>query len=1215
MDRTVNPEILAIALGVHEAGLLPSPDELATLITEVEVGAIRAEAGVPDQLLGTAWYLHGIAAALEGTELYDPVRRRHAFAVSAHILELALDDRRNRLDTTNRNEDDRTGEDDDLAETAAAETTGPPQDPDEVRARRLSLAFGAQVGYRRCEQDPNAAAVFRQVDPLLVTEESLASHLDTLAVEAGVAFLGLQRRRLTRVVRVWRRQLGDLQRLAGVTDLRESMYGPAQAVIEAVHNLTLFLTRADPAALETARTHLRDVVTGSAGLADRSARWVAAHLLELLDDLADGSLQRLLPPDTPPALAQAFALSDPPVMTLWPPQRELLRQSRPLDPATSRLLISVPTSAGKTLMAQLVICAHLAAGAGRVLYVSPLRSLGREMRQALRSRLRVLGRKLGDDQPDFPAPGAQATAGDADVEVLTPERLMHALRQDANAALEGVGLIVVDEAHHMQHTERGFLLEGLLAFCQAHPSPPRLVLLSAAVGNHAELAAWLDPSQPAEDVVFTSQWRGPRRLHGLLSPIKFTDQLTRTKLPPRANRTRNTEAVLPMGLRISVRPTSTGKTFHMATQRDQPLGQRIYREKFPGDTTGKQTSSVTNYALFAFGAAHLSRAGSVLVVCSSRLATRNTAQAIAALLPEFPPAAPLAGFLADTLGADHPIVDCARHGVAYHHAQLPAEVLHAVEDALRGDQLKALCCTSTLTDGVNLPVRSVIINSEVDDGLPRTWSGQPQMGPAQLLNAVGRAGRAGRESEGWILLTRHRDPRSPDFALLEPGAERLQVLSALGTDDALTDLAAAEQLIADTADAIFKLAENHAANFASYVWFTLDALSRVPTLTTIEPMAAVDRLLAMRQLPPELKDRWLHLAAKVAEQYEATEPAARRRWTTPGTSIGTARTLDSIAEALTQALLRDPAATAPAYEGIWAEVLAGVFPDEWPLQRTLDFFAQYSVYGVLLTFPEAKEAWTFTEKRTGTSARRHVDIAAAITGWTGGTTIPDLADAWLPGLPREWALEQTVSNISVTFEHYLAWTIGALTNLINTRLEQARAEIRLPATVGWHLRHGVDTTQALALLNAGVTSRRLAHQIGQSANDRNIGAEELRAWLTDLHIDGWRREFSATSYEINDLLEYVRTRRPSMIGSLLDARHTSLHVTTTGVTVADGLPVQLRFAAGPQPSALTADVNQDTVAIIPADAYLDVLTIIDSGIDFDATLTDDRLSLRLRAAW
>ncbi|WP_432009396.1 DEAD/DEAH box helicase [Streptomyces bacillaris] len=1036
----------------------------------------------------------------------------------------------------------------------------------------------------------------------------LASHLDTLAVEAAVAFLSMQRRPLTRVLRAWRRQLRELQRLAEVDTLRGTMYGPAQDVIEAVHHLTLYLTRAEADALEQAEAHLRAVVTGTAG-GDRSARWVAAHLLELLDDVRDGSLNQLLPSGAPPALAQAFTLSDPPVMTLWPPQRELLNSAHALDPSTSRLLISVPTSAGKTLMAQLVICAHLAAnsGRGRVLYVSPLRSLGREMRQALRSRLRILGRTLGQDLPDFPALGAPTATADADVDVLTPERLMHALRQDANAALEDVGLIVVDEAHHMAHGERGFVLEGLLAFCRALSNPPRLILLSAAVGNHGALAAWLDPDQPPESVVFTRQWRGPRRLHGLLTPHELPG-LVRTQRKPRQRQIRNSEAAVPMALQISLRPTAATKPSVMRTS---TLGNRVYAERYHGDKTETVSAkSIKNYELFAEGAAILCRAGSVLMVCPSRVATRNTARAVADRLPEHPPSAALADFLAATLGEDHPIVDCVRHGVAYHHAQLPAEVLHAVEDALRADQLKVVCCTSTLTDGVNLPVRSVIINDEVDDGRAATWSGQRQMGPAQLLNAVGRAGRAGRESEGWILLTRHRPPYTSDFDLLEPGEDRLEVLSALGTADALTALAAAEALIAQTADAIFRLAEDHAADFASYVWFTLDALSRIPTLTTRPPLAAVNSLLAMRQLPEDLQERWLALAARTVEQYEATDPRARRRWTTPGTSIGTARELDSLADHLTSLLLQIPSATRDSDDNDWV-VFSRPSPLEWPLQNTADFFAQHHVYDILLRQPEAKGAWSFTEKPSKRSARQNVDVAVAIAGWISGEPIPRLAATWLPGLDREWALEQTVSNISDTFEHYLAWTVGALVNLVNLRLEEAQADIRLPATIGWHLRHGVNTPQALALLNAGVTSRRLAHQIGRTAAGRGVPAEDLRTWLTGLHLAGWRDQFAATEYETNDLLEYVRRRRPSMIGALLDTGYVSLDVLVTDATPGQRIPVQLRPAPGPLPAPLVIDDGAHIRALIPADAHLDVHTVIDSGIEFETTLDGSRITFRL----
>ncbi|MFF2216460.1 DEAD/DEAH box helicase [Streptomyces antibioticus] len=1206
MDRTVDPEILAVALGEHQPGVLPSPAELAALIADVEVNAIRAKFAVSDELLGTAWYLHGVAAAAVGTELYDPVRRQRAFAVSAHVMDLALNDPRNHPDTAvSQLPTDRP---DALPDIAADELSTPPLHPRTIRARRLDLAFAAQIGYRRCDQDPNASAVFRQVSGLLITDDVLASHLDTLAVEAAVAFLSMQRRPLTQVLRAWRRQLRGLQRLAEVDTLRGTMYGPAQDVIEAVHNLTLYLTRAETGALEQAEVHLRAVVTGTAG-GDRSARWVAAHLLELLDDLRVGSLNQLLPPGAPPALAQAFTLSDPPVMTLWPPQRELLNNAHALDPSTSRLLISVPTSAGKTLMAQMVICAHLVAntGRGRVLYVSPLRSLGREMRQSLRARLRILGRTLGQDLPEFPGLGALTTTTDADVEVVTPERLMHALRQDANASFEGVGLIVVDEAHHMAHGERGFVLEGLLAFCRALSNPPRLILLSAAVGNHGALAAWLDPDQPPESVVFTRQWRGPRRLHGLLTPHELPG-LVRTQRKPRKNQTRNSEAAVPMALRISLRPTAATNPSVMRTP---TLGNRVYAERYHGDKTETVSAkSIKNYELFAEGAAILSRAGSVLMVCPSRVATRNTARAVADRLPEHPPAAALGDFLAATLGEGHPIVECVRHGVAYHHAQLPAEVLHAVEDALRADQLKVVCCTSTLTDGVNLPVRSVIINDEVDDGRATTWSGQRQMGPAQLLNAVGRAGRAGRESEGWILLTRHRPPHTSDFDLLEPSEDRLEVLSTLGTAEALAALAEAEALIAQTADAIFQLAEDHAADFVSYVWFTLDALFRIPTLTARPPLAAVNSLLAMRQLPQDLQERWLALAARTAEQYEATDPRTRRRWTTPGTSIGTARELDRLADHLTSLLLQIPSATQDSDGNGWVAI-PRPSPLEWTLEPTVDFFAQHHVYDILLRQPEAKGAWSFREKPSKRSPRQDVDVAVAIAGWISGEPIPRLAGSWLPGLDSEWALEQTVSNISDTFEHYLAWTVGALVNLVNLRLEEAQADIRLTATTGWHLRHGVNTPQALALLNAGVTSRRLAHQIGRTAAERGIPVEGLRTWLTGLHFAGWRDQFAATEYETNDLLEYVRRRRPSMIGALLDDGHVSLDVLVTDPTPGQRIPVQLRPAPGSRPAPLVIDDGAHTRALIPADAHLDVHTVIDSGIEFETTLTGSRITFRL----
>lgn len=486
------------------------------------------------------------------------------------------------------------------------------------------------------------------------------------------------------------------------------------------------------------------------------------------------------------------------------------------------------------------------------------------------------------------------------------------------------------------------------------------------------------------------------------------------------------------------------------------------------------------------------------------------------------------------------------------------------------------------------------------------------MEPAQVLNAVGRAGRGGRESEGWILLTRHYPPSRADFDLLDPASSRLEVMTTLGTPEALADLADAERLIAETADGIFVLAESFAADFAAYVWFTLDALSRIPTITPTPPMAAVDRLLAMRQLDGEIKDRWLRLADHVAQAYAASTPGARRRWTTPGTSIGSARILDGIAEVLARALIdeNDPAEWAfPGPPAIAIEVFHGAFPEQWSLQDTLDFLTRHDVYQRLLELPESDKAWRFTETKRKASPPVTVDIATAITGWITGTPIPHLAGQWLPTLPREWALEQTVNNISSTFEHYLAWTVGALINLINTRLEQASIDFRLPTTAGWHLRHGVDTAQGLALLNAGITSRRLAHEVGRAAQDQGISTKQLRPWLTDLHINGWQSEFHATPYETLELLEYVRKSRPSLMGRLLEGTAVTLEVNPRVECFSES--VQLRFADGPAPTPLLLVNEHMTLATVPADAHLDLAVVIDSGIETEQTITGEVLTLRL----
>ncbi|MFF2819578.1 DEAD/DEAH box helicase [Kitasatospora cineracea] len=1163
MERTLDPAVLATALGVYRpGGVLPSPEELLETITRLEIAAFRTEHEVSNETLATAWLLHGVAAAEPETPGYDRARIRHAFAVSAHVLDLALAD----------------------------ESRSP--------AERLQIAFAAQAGYRRCEQDPNATAVYRRVAHLVNTDADLPTHIGTLAVEAGVAFLGLERPALVAALRRWRRQFAELRAMMmrRRRSLAGTMFGPAEAVVEAIHHLQLHLVLGVAEDLQVARDLLVSVVEQQVGQGDRLAPWVAAHLLELSGELAASSLYRLLPAGTPGAVARTFALSSPPVLALWPPQRELLRLERgnPIDPATTRSLISVPTSAGKTLMAQLVICSHLAQGQGRVLYVSPMRSLGREMRAALRGRLRGLGYRLAAERPDYPVVEVDFSRGPLteDVEIVTPERLMHMIRNNPDAVLDDVGLIVVDEAHHLAQGRRGFVLEGLLAFLSASTYDVRLVLLSAAVGNRAQLASWLEPERPPQEVVFTDTWRGPRRLHGLIYPSLLEDQAVLA--PRRASKKQpsTTKATVPVAMRLDLRPTSTSEVAHLTTG---ALGERTFAGANPRRWNAKtKLNGIANYKVFAAGAAYLTKAGSVLMIVDSKAAARDTALAIAGHLDERPEAAALTEHLADTLGAQHPLVRCTRNGVAYHHGDLPDDVLQAIETALRDNELRAIAATSTLTDGVNLPVRTVIIHSGVD-GDQRHYDNQQQLRPAELLNAVGRAGRAGRESEGWILLTRPYEPSAADFDTLTPDTEQLTVTSALSTAQALAELAAAEEKLRTDADAVFALADSLTADFAAFVWFLLEAQAATPALSGDQSrLAPVWRLMGMDQEDDmAVAARWHVLAMHVVAAYDNTDPVTTRRWTTTGTSLHSARLLDRLARDLSRVLAEQYTPDPPADPAdIWL-----MAPTEWPLKRTLDFLAEHGVFEQLLDLPEAARAWKFTTReRQGEPVA--VPVTEAVRSWVTGESIPRLARAWMPGIADDWALEQAVRCISSTFEHALSWTLGALINLVNETSSSVQGVPLLNAKTAWYLRHGVDTEQALTLLTSGITSRRLAHALGSDAAAHGVHPADLRTWLTSQNLEDWITVYGATAYEIDDLLDYVRT--PSNLVNDL--------VAGAAVTV----PVRVLLPGGDAPATLVrtgtgnatigVQVDGRIIATVPPDRHLDVLAMLDSGFDLDLRL-------------
>lgn len=1154
MDRALTHTYISAAFGEEHILGLPTTEQLTNLIVELELELVQGidKTGFRvdlNPLKSSAWYLHGIASTKESST-YPLEQRRRAFAVSSHVLDLLLDA------------------------------------PFETDFERLTTAFAAQVGYHRADESPNASAIYRKVLDMM-KEPSGLSDCASVAFQAGILFLGLDISTLSQWLRIWAESAANLTHGTGLPNLDGTMFGPIQRLLCGVADLVRYLREGELNALDNARIHLNHVVKNKVGVGDIYTRWIAVHLNLLTESLAKNSIWSVLPSELSNTVKQAFTLSRQPVLTLWPPQRRLLTDTSlsPLDPENSRLLVSVPTSAGKTLLAQIIICTHLARGKGGVCYVMPFRSLGREIRKNLRSRLHYLNFNLGLELPDVfgtwnpfqdtVTGGVRKDSRLPDVEIMTPERLMNALRHSPQQVLDRFSLFIVDEAHLIAEAGgRGLLLEGLLALLNASAS--RLILLSGVLGNAASLAKWASGGN--SEVLFTDNWRAPRRLHILFGTKKVEGSRREIRAVRKGSRAK---IRYDLCAHLSIR-SPDAKVHDLVINNGSPIGRLML------DLNNKRiTGSSPYYEMSAKVAASLLHAGSLLMIVSTRVIARNAAKVIADQLEKQPKAQGLADSIAERLGSDHPLVTVLRKGIAYHHAGLPVEVQDAIEDAIRSGTVKAVVATTTLTDGVNLPVRTIIIStSEYKQQDPKS-----RMTAAQFLNAVGRAGRAGKETEGWIILAPQKSISAQDFDRFTPSSEELEVQSTMATESALVALGEVEDLIAETQDVILSLLPTHeVGGFVSYVWFVLHTLESIPQLKNkLAWREVLGNLFAFTQLTEELKKRWLNLAEYVAVRYELTSPESRRRWVQAGTSLSSASRIESIAECLADCVRQRG------------------YVEEQTLEETLNLLAEQEVYSKLLRLPEAERYWCF--KKSARGKEIVVDINSVIGDWITGSSLPSLAERYLSDVSNSaFRLEQMVDGVTEGIQHYLSWTVGVVVAQVNDILTERMESARLFRGVAGHLRYGVDTTIALRLLVEDFKSRTLAQRLGRFAQDMDLDEGGLRSFLGGQQIKDWREHFNATPTEVLDLLNYVQGWERHKLAEVMAAGAVSARVRLNVRERSSPVSVSVVMSKDGDELQVLAE-DRSLLGVIIARDHDGVATVLDSGLLLDFVLKGATLTI------
>jgi len=110
---------------------------------------------------------------------------------------------------------------------------------------------------------------------------------------------------------------------------------------------------------------------------------------------------------------------------------------------------------------------------------------------------------------------------------------------------------------------------------------------------------------------------------------------------------------------------------------------------------------------------------------------------------------PCIAYLEAEYGAAWIGTQAVRHGAVLHHGDIPQETREVLETLIRDNAVGLVICTSTLAEGVNLPIRSLVLYS-----VQRRRPGRQQpeaMLARDIKNLVGRAGRAGVNTKGLVI--------------------------------------------------------------------------------------------------------------------------------------------------------------------------------------------------------------------------------------------------------------------------------------------------------------------------------------------------------------------------------------------------------------------------------------------------------------------------------
>ncbi len=729
------------------------------------------------------------------------------------------------------------------------------------------------------------------------------------------------------------------------------------------------------------------------------------------------------------------------------PQKESILEGQLLNPAHRAIVVNLPTSSGKTLIAEYRILQALNQfrnQGGWVAYVVPTKALANQIYNQLKRDLGNIGLSVekasgaieldGFEQHLIEENGNQTTF---DVLVTTYEKMNLLVRQGLGTTDErSLVLTVVDEAHNIEEKQRGLNLEFLLSTIKNDCQEANFLLMTPDISNSDEIVNWLAPDrgqvinleldwwQPNERVIGAIQIEGRKREYDYVLRTLHTDKGT-----------------YEVGEAIPLFPGTTDETASQARASKVKIAKTI-------------------------GANYLNLESPIIVLASDPNETYSIAETLfEASVAQFEHDEDvdlLIKLVQSELGDNFPLARYLSRRIAVHSSALPDEIRFLVEDLMSSEKLQALVATTTIAQGINFPVSAVIMGAY----------DYPYIGPMPVRdfwNLAGRVGRAGQDSMGWVGVSVRND-------------QDLQEVSSYITS-------ASGALLSQLVGAIDNALKHAEFNFDR--WLFID-----------ERWSAILQYISHLRKQVQSQEAFL---AQLEQKLQGTFgyrqlPADKKNFLRENIR----RYANSIS--LADAKMSDATgfSSVSVRQMIGKLATSGITPNDWNKNQLFSEQNQsmQKLVGIMINTYEIRKSI----ETLGTSDRPldQSSIARLIIDWVNGQSVSRIASRFYPDEELNNAIQKTTQALYKVIAHSATWGLAALQSLPTSGVDwESLSEIdrKRMANLPAYLHYGVNTDEGV-LMRKNNIPRSIANRIGQLYNAAVNG--EIFSQPTD-SVNNWLR--------------------------------------------------------------------------------------------------------------